>query len=405
VATKIPPEIHAVASADWSLITKAVSLSFGAAIGLGIARFSYPLLLSPMKASLGWNFAQAGTLNTGNAMGYLLGALLFPLLARRITAGRLVLVGCVCATLLMATTGYTTGFTALLVQRSACGLFSALIFVGAGLLAARLATAHPSHSGLVLGLYYGGTGWGIAISALVVPWSLGGGPNGWQSSWIALAIACAVCSALVWPSSSKLTLVAETANVIDSTPPPRTGHMAPLLAGYLIFGIGYIGYETFVIALLRAGGMSSAVITTFYVMLGLATAASGKLWSGVLHRVQGGRVFALFGFLLSAATFIPALFHSPIAAFASGIVFGGTFLQVVAATTAFVQHNLPQARWSGGISLFTAMFALGQTVGPVVVGHISDRTGLSGGLICSAVILLVAAVVAAWQKPLIGSHS
>ena len=38
-----------------------------------------------------------------------------------------------------------------------------------------------------------------------------------------------------------------------------------------------------------------------------------------------------------------------LAAFASGLLFGGVFLQVVAATTALVRHNLPAAAWPAGI--------------------------------------------------------
>jgi predicted MFS family arabinose efflux permease len=55
----------------------AVALSLGSAIALGLARFSYALLLPPMRLDLAWNFAQAGAMNTANAFGYLLGALAF----------------------------------------------------------------------------------------------------------------------------------------------------------------------------------------------------------------------------------------------------------------------------------------------------------------------------------------
>lgn len=72
--------------AAWRL---AIGLSLGSAIALGLARFSYALLLPPMKADLGWTFAQAGALNTANAAGYLIGALAFPLLSRRWRAGTL----------------------------------------------------------------------------------------------------------------------------------------------------------------------------------------------------------------------------------------------------------------------------------------------------------------------------
>ena len=68
----------------------AAGLSLGSAIALGLARFAYALLLPSMKLDLGWSFAQAGAMNTANALGYLLGALAFPRLARRWSARRVV---------------------------------------------------------------------------------------------------------------------------------------------------------------------------------------------------------------------------------------------------------------------------------------------------------------------------
>jgi predicted MFS family arabinose efflux permease len=51
----------------------AAALSLGSAIALGFARFAYALLLPSMKLDLGWSFAEAGAMNTANALGYLLG--------------------------------------------------------------------------------------------------------------------------------------------------------------------------------------------------------------------------------------------------------------------------------------------------------------------------------------------
>ena len=70
---------------------------------------------------------------------------------------------------------------------------------------------------------------------------------------------------------------------------------------------------------------------------------------------------------------------------ASGLLFGGVFLSVVASTTALVRHNLPPAQWAAGISAFTIVFAAGQIVGPTVVGFIADGPGgLARGLVFSA---------------------
>ena len=383
------------------LILRALSLSLGAAIALGIARFSYALLLPPMKADLHWTFAQAGALNTSLGVGYLVGALAYPLIARRVSAERLFLGGCVLTSVCMAVPGVFYAFGALSMQRAACGLFSAVVFVSGGILASRLATVHANRSGLVLGLFYGGAGLGITLSALVVPTTLGSGGHGWQASWVALGLICALCTALAWPVAANLPAQARTQPAVttDDAPPPMARY-APLMAAYGLFGVGYIGYMTFVIALLRGSGLSSSVVTAFFVVLGLATTVSGRLWAGTLHRARGGGAFALFCCLLAMATLVPAVTGSPVAAFASGVVFGSTFLSVVASTTAFVRHNLPAARWSAGISAFTVVFAAGQIVGPVVLGAISDGVGLSRGFVFSAGILLVAGLLASGQRPL-----
>ena len=56
----------------------ALRLSLAAAVSLGMARFAYALLVPPMRADLQWSYLLAGAMNTGNAFGYLLGALAAP---------------------------------------------------------------------------------------------------------------------------------------------------------------------------------------------------------------------------------------------------------------------------------------------------------------------------------------
>ena len=46
-------------------------LALAPAIGLGIGRFAYSLVLPDMRDSLGWSYSTAGFMNTVNAIGYL----------------------------------------------------------------------------------------------------------------------------------------------------------------------------------------------------------------------------------------------------------------------------------------------------------------------------------------------
>jgi predicted MFS family arabinose efflux permease len=173
------------------------------------------------------------------------------------------------------------------------------------------------------------------------------------------------------------------------------------LAGYTGFGVGYIGYMTFVIALLREQGASSSVITVFYAALGLAVVLGSRIWAGLLDRHRDGQAIGRLNALLGASTLIPALTAQPQLLLLSGVVFGAVFLSVVASTTAFVRHNLPPALWGVGISAFTIVFAAGQIVGPTVVGFIADGPGgLERGLVFSAVALWVGSALAFRQRAL-----
>ena len=173
------------------------------------------------------------------------------------------------------------------------------------------------------------------------------------------------------------------------------------LGGYALFGVGYIGYMTFVIALLREQGSSAQAVTVFYTLLGLAVLASSRVWAHLLDRHKDGRALATLNALLGVATVIPAVTAYPPAVLVSGLLFGGVFLSLVASTTALVRHNLPPAAWAAGISAFTTVFAAGQIIGPTIVGWIADGPGgLARGLVFSAIALWLGAVLALRQKAL-----
>ena len=62
-----------------------LGLLLGITVTNGFARFAYGLMLPAMQAQLDWNYAQAGWLNTVNALGYILGAISTLFLVQRFT--------------------------------------------------------------------------------------------------------------------------------------------------------------------------------------------------------------------------------------------------------------------------------------------------------------------------------
>lgn len=374
----------------------AAALALAAAVSLGLARFSYALLLPPMRADLGWSYLTAGAMNTVNAAGYLLGALLMPRALLRFGARRLLLVGSAASALLLVSHGLVLADAWLYSLRLLTGVASAATFVSGGLLAARLTGAPP---GLVLGIYYGGTGVGIITSALLVPPLVAlNTAHAWQWAWIALGAAALLATWVTARATRGLGAAGGAARGHEAFGWPR---FAFGLASYFLFGLGYIGYMTFVVTLLREQQLGSGLITTFYGLLGLGVIASSWLWAGVLQRFRGGQAMALLNGLLAVATLLPVLSAHPLAVFASGALFGSVFLSVVASTTALVRHNLPVAAWPGGITAFTIVFAAGQIVGPSLVGWLADGAGgLRNGLAVSAGVLALGSVLASGLKAL-----
>lgn len=379
----------------------AALLSLAAAISLGITRFAYGLLLPIMREDLGWSYTLAGAMNTANALGYLLGALSAPGLMRRWGAAKGLLLGAVGASLFMGMSGFVRAADALLLQRLLAGVASAWVFIAGGLLVAQLAARHPQRGGWLLGLYYGGTGWGIVVSALTVP-AIVGWSGHWAGAWWALALICGLATALLYRPLEQLHGGPVAAAPAAAEPAPiRLTAYLPMLAGYGCFGVGYIGYMTFVVALLREQGVGTAGWTGFYAALGLAVVASARIWAGLLDRYREGQALALLNALLGLATLVPALTAQPWALLLSGLLFGAVFLSVVASTTAWVRHNLPPLQWAGGITVFTVVFALGQIIGPTWVGAIADGSGgLARGLVVSACVLWAGSALAWLQKPL-----
>ncbi len=387
------------------LVALAFALSLGAAVSLGVTRFAYGLLLPPMRADLQWSYTLAGAMNTANALGYLLGALATPTLMRRMGPARLLVGGAWLASGFMALTGFFTEATPLLVQRLLAGVASAFVFIAGGLLAARLGALLPARAGLLLGIFYGGVGLGIVLSALLVPWLLEAAaqrPHGWAWAWWVLAVACALASTVLgWAARKLAPLQSPAAAGPGGTRVFRWRDFGFGLAGYTMFGVGYIGYMTFVIALLREQGVEAGRITGFYALLGIGVVASSRLWARLLDHFKGGQALALLNGLLGLATLLPAVTGAWPLVLVSGVLFGCVFLSVVASTTALVRHNLPVAQWASGISAFTIVFAAGQIVGPTVVGWIADGPGgLARGLVYSAGALWLGSALALRQRAL-----
>jgi predicted MFS family arabinose efflux permease len=377
-------------------VAKALGLAAVPAVSLGFARFAYALVLPAMRTSLHWSFATAGTLTTANAVGYLLGALTAPMAAARLGERTTLLAGTVVTAASLAASALSGNIAVLLVLRLVAGVAGAAAFIVGGTLAARLGGSGGRRPALLLGIYFAGGGLGVALSGAAVPAVLGA--SHWRAAWVllgvlSLAVVPACLPALA--AASPRTEGAERAH--RERWPART--LAALLASYGLFGAGYIAYMTFIVAFLRQHGAHNAQVTAFWVVLGIAATVAGFAWSPVLGRLTGGQGSALLMGVVTVGAALPLVSASPAVAYLSSLVFGASFLSVVTAVTACARQGLPARHWTAAIAGLTTVFALGQCLGPVLAGTLSDGpSGIRAGLAIGAVLLAGGSLTALAQR-------
>ncbi len=382
-----------------SAIRAILVLALAPAVGLGIGRFAYSLVLPDMRDTLGWSYATAGFMNTINAAGYLAGALGAAAFIRRYGLYAAVAVGTIACLISLALCALTGNVLVFGFARLLAGLGAAIAFVGGGALAAGIAQSRPAQGALLLSLFYMGPAIGIVISGIAGPFLLDGfGPGSWWIVWAALT---AISALLTLPVIFTRIDAAEPKGATA----PAAVALRPIIAyliGYFLFGAGYIAYMTFMIAYIRDAGGGAAAQSAFWCLIGVSAFASPWTWRGLMARGHSGMSTGILIGVTAIGTGLALFGTAPILLAASAFVFGNAFFAVVTATTVFTRLNYPRPMWPKVIGILTVSFGLGQTLGPIATGAITDAMGsLSYALNVSAAALALGALACACQRALV----
>ncbi len=379
-----------VNSSRWLGLSDALALALAPLVALGFSRFAYALLLPPMRQEFAWSFAQAGALNTSNALGYLLGALVAAWLSRRWGLARTFTTAMALSALALMATALPSSLTWLMVVRSLGGVATAVAFVLGTSLAIK---SMPQQPATAVSIYFAGSGLGIVLAGTTLPWlHTAGGQADWRLAWLFLGVLALLATALTHRAA--LTCVQRMGPTPPRTPQASViGPLWPSLLANVLYGAGYVGYMTFMIALLQGQGAQANLPMLFFALLGGASVAASALWGGLLARLRTGDGFALVSLLVALGSVPPLVWSGPWAALLSALVFGGCFMAGPAAISLAAQRLLPLPSLTWGLALLTAAFSLGQSIGPVLSGWISDTSGtLQSGLWLGPVFLVIGAM-------------
>lgn len=339
-------------------------------VAMGIGRFAYTPILPLMQNDLSFSNAIAGYLATSNYAGYLVGAVLagiFSFKNKKTLFLRLSLIISVMTTLMM---GFSHSFVFMLIIRFLSGVVSAFIFVlASSIVLDKLARENKANWS---GIFYSGVGLGIFLSGIATP-SLNQAFH-WEGAWIGLAIISGILTLFIWiflKDSPQISAKQTSQNRVQKLPPAKW--LPWLIAAYGLEGFGYIITGTFIVAIADQTLPLTTDPTSIWVVVGLTAAPSCMLWALLSKKL--GYVKSLIVALFSQAVGIvlPVIWMSYASLIMSAILFGATFMGIATLTTTLAKLIQPENS-SRTIGLLTAVYAVGQMIGPIFAGTLATNT-------------------------------
>ena len=235
----------------------------------------------------------------------------------------------------------------------------------------------------------------MLLSSLALPPLLLLGAGAWRLGWAALAalsLAAILGAMPAVPRDGSAFPAPRAAATMDAP------SLAPTAIAYFLFGAGYIGYMTFIIALLRDRAVPEAAIVAFWALLGLASVASCYGWGALFARLAAGRAMTVVLLVDAAGALLPLASSAVWVLAGSALLFGAGVMAGPAAATEVVRRAVPAAAWSVALGRITVVFGVGQCLGPLAAGALADNAaGIATGLAASAALLVAGAGAAALQ--------
>jgi len=348
------------------------------ATAMGIGRFAFTPLLPMMLHDGVVSLVGASWLASANYMGYLLGALFctFLPLPRPTMVIRVGLVSTIVLTLGMAAP-YESLWPFL---RFLAGIASAFVFVyTSGWCLTQVALRGHASLGAMI---YMGPGAGIVLTGLAASGMVAGE---WRaaSGWFAFGALALVLTIWVWPvlkaHNTLSPSVAAQATQSHAVSEHSTAEVALLALAYGVAGFGYIITATFLPVIARQVLVGSPWLDLFWPLLGCGVIA-GALMASRIKAVRDLRWMLVLCYLMQAAgvamgQFLPSLFGFALGSLLVGIPFTAiTYFAMQEARRVRPQRVAPT------MGLLTALYGLGQILGPPLAGYlIGHATSASAG--------------------------
>ncbi len=353
---------------------------------MGIGRFAYTPILPHMPISN----VVAGLLATTNYAGYLLGATLTGIIPFKQRRTFYLRISIVISLLTTAAMGLIHVQLVWYILRFISGISSAFVFVlSASIMLDQLAKRGKTNWS---GFYYGGVGFGIFLTGVLVPELID--HFNWEGAWLGLAVLSVAFSAVVWIWLKDDHYYNERgANKEQARQVPPQKWILWLTIAYGLEGFGYIITGTFIVLIADSIPDFNGNATIVWLVVGLAAIPSCIIWSTLANKWGFVKSLIVAMVLQAIGIVFPVFLMSKTGLVISAILFGATFMGITAIVTTLARHMYP-ANSSRVIGSLTAVYAVGQMIGPTIAGLLAAITNnFDGALLFAASVILLGSVL------------
>lgn len=363
----------------------------GLFIGVGVARFAYTSLLPSMLEDNTLTLTFAGILASVNYVGYLSGAL-FAIFIKdfnsKVKYYRIGLVLCVITTVIL---GITTNETLWLISRVVAGFGAAMsLVVGGAIVMVRLDFKDKTKA---MGINFSGIAIAIVLSDVIARYILY--LSSWQMSWIVLSISAALVV------SYPCYILSPTISTVGKSSSHRfdsglfSSFVVVLILAYFTAGVGMVIQGTFLPTIIKSLPGLGSISGLTWLIVGLAGIPSSIILMRLAHKYGSINIIIIAMAFQTVGIIIPTVTNSIYLNLLSGVLYGGTFVGLVA----LFMHLGGKLAGDNPVVLMGALttaYGIGQVSAPLYAVALTEYSGnydyalyVTAAIVCSGMLMLL----------------
>ncbi|MBF0659767.1 YbfB/YjiJ family MFS transporter [Psychrobacter sp. NG25] len=352
-------------------------------VTVGVARFSYSLLLPVMQKGAGLTELGGGWLASTNFMGYMFGVLLAASMHNLNYKYHLHRVYLILSVVTSAAMVLTTDITTWAILRFLAGTCASGGFIIASGLILKWLVKNNHRA--ELGIHFAGAGLSIVITSLLFE-AMQALSADWQQQWLAISVLAIIFAVPAWLWMPHPSTESNNQEVIKDNPPSKTFKSLMMLA-YFCAGYGYAVSSTFIVDIVESVKGLQGQGGFVFLLIGLAATPAALIWDRIARRFGYLRTLIAAYLLQIIGIILPAINDGLSTVIISALLFGGTFIACVSLVLTMAGKFFPSdpAKFMGTMTL---SYGAAQIIAPVCTGYIVDSYGsYDPGLYLSAAVV------------------